>query len=754
MLGKSRAQAKLFDKDRDAETLTGTIEGITFRADDSYFVIFRFRVDDERLITAKGDLAFAELGEHVTLRGHWHRDPKWGHQFQFHHGEATAPTSREGLLKYLSSGLVNGIGPSYAKRLVEHFGENVLAIVDAEPERLLEVDGIGKKRQQQIVESLNEQKLRRDTLVSLYGFGLSPALSAEVIKKYGDQAVNMVKQNPYLLARELRGVGFLTADKIAAKAGIAHDSPARVRAGILHFLRQSSLQGDTLLPVEELQDAASRGLQVDEALVEKCLLNARLAGEVEQELYDTDAYVGLPEYLHAERVVAMRLNQLARAERRLVPSMQYQKAVEWASERLGVDLTEEQKRAVMLSLAQPVSVITGGPGVGKTTVLKALVEILEAKNCPFSLAAPTGRAAKRLEEATGRPASTLHRLLEFTPGTWRFRKNERDPLNTAFLIVDESSMLDVSLAAAVVRALPAGASLCFVGDKDQLPSIGPGAVLRDLLESGVIPASQLTEVFRQAATSGIVRSAHAIHRGQLPELQNSPQTTGDGDFFFLQRDTPEACLKTIINLVTRRLPKAYGFDPVEDIQVLSPMHRGLTGTTNINAQLQEFFQKAQKNEFLTRGKSQFAAGDKIMQRRNDYDREVFNGSFGRVLSVQKEAKSLVALFDGRSVSYQGKDLDGLNLAYAASIHKSQGSEFPAVVIPILSEHYVMLKRNLLYTGMTRARRLVVLVGQRRAVEMAVANDTMHHRRTTLGVRLSQLFHDLHSSNEAQNGGTE
>jgi exodeoxyribonuclease V alpha subunit len=733
-------QASLFKKD-GSEILVGAIEHITFQSEDSHFVIFKLREDGtEREITAKGDLAFAEIGEHVTLAGRWHHDPRWGHQFQFRGVRASAPTTCEGLEKYLSSGLVDGIGGSFAKKLVAHFGEELLRIVEQSPARLREVPGIGQKRQRQVVEALTQQRERRDALVALYGLGLSPAHSAQIIKRHGSDAVARVQQQPYQLAREVKGIGFVTADRIAAKAGIAHDSPERARAGLEYFLRECSLQGDTIVPKEELLVKTAAGLQVDEDIVRDALMSARVTGLIELEIYGEDEYVGLPDLLNAERVIAREVRRLIESKNRLMPDIERAEALEWIKGRTGLDLTEQQRSAVVMVFDHPVCVITGGPGVGKTTVLRSLVEILEDRGVSLALAAPTGRAAKRLEETTGRPAKTIHRLLEFIPGTNRFRRNERAPLEGSVLIVDESSMLDVPMAAKLLRAVPKGGTLCLVGDKDQLPSIGPGAVLRDFLESEVIESVELREIFRQSQSSAIVLNAHRVHDGLLPELgpAREQDRTGDGDFFFLERSDPDSVVETIKELVTKRIPNAYKLDPIHDIQVLTPMHKGVAGTINLNMELQKCFLELPEDQavFVERGRQRFTVGDKVMQLKNDYEREVFNGDLGIVQAVDEKALSVTVRFPERSHVYVKKELDGLALAYAASIHKSQGSEFPAVVIPILTAHYVMLKRNLLYTGMTRARRLVILVGQRKAVERAVENDAMHHRGTTLGVRLN------------------
>lgn len=737
-------QESLFGSPRrsgDNAPLLGSIERITFRSQDSDFVILRLLLDDGQQVTAKGQLPFASEGERVQLRGAWRHDPNWGDQFHFRSVEVSPPSTAEGLEKYLASELVEGIGRSFAKKLVAAFGGELLRVVQDEPERLLTVPGIGKKRQRQIIEALGKQSAKRDGLVALYGLGLSKAQAADMLKKHGEQAVGVVRRNPYGLARDVRGIGFLTADRIAEQAGIARDSPERARAGLRHFLREFSLAGDTVVPADELVARAAAELAIAAELVSAELESGCASGDFELEDFSGEPYIGLPSLLKAERAIAACLALLSQAPQRRVPEIKVEAALDWAAERLGgLTLSGDQRRAVAMALVEPVSVITGGPGVGKTTVLRALVSILEAKGVAVALAAPTGRAAKRLEEATGRPASTIHRLLEFVPGTSRFRRGDEEPIEAGFLIVDEASMLDVKLAASLVRAVAVGGSVCFVGDKDQLPSIGPGAVLRDLLESGAVAATELKEVFRQAASSALVAAAHAINRGELPDLRPRKRSEGGGtgDFFFVERPDGEQTAAMIVKLVGERIPQAYGLDPLEDIQVLTPMHRGAAGTVRLNAMLQGGLNPPGPAS-LERSGQRFAVGDKVLQLKNDYEKEVFNGAFGAIRAVDPEAGSLIAEFDGRMVPFKGREIDGLSLAYAASIHKSQGSEFPAVVIPILTEHFVMLKRNLLYTAMTRARRLAVIVGQRRAVEIAVSDDGMHHRRSTLGVSLQFMM---------------
>lgn len=735
-------QTPLFSTRESPDSISGTIDHFTFRAEGSDFVIFRLLDDAGRAITAKGALGFAREGEMVLLRGKWEDDPRWGRQFHFRSYEVRRPTTKDGLRKYLGSGLVEGVGKSYAEKLVEHFGEDLFDVVENEPERLREVPGIGRKRAAQITEALGGHRRKRRTQVELLGFGLSSAHAAELIKRYESGAVEAVQANPYMLASEIRGIGFQTADRIAGTIGIARDAPLRIKAALRHSLHELSLQGDTVVPVEELLDHTTEMLGLDRRLIEDQVLDARREGTIELWSYDGIDYLGLPRLIAAERRIAIHLGQ--RLAARDVESAGFQQELEAAvgiardcAGAMELDLNEQQSRGIGLALCAPVSVITGGPGVGKTTALRVLVRVLRDEGRALALCAPTGRAAKRLEEATGESARTIHRLLEFQP-RGGFERGEQNPLDEEVVVVDEVSMLDARLAGRLVSALRPEARLVLVGDKDQLPSVGPGAVLRDLLESGVVPAVELTEVFRQAAGSAIVRNAHRIQQGRLPELEGRRRSDwdgpGQGDFYFVERDSALECARTLVHIVKRRIPEAYGLDPIRDVQVLVPMHRGVCGTKLLNERLQAALNPQEQR--LVKGDKVFGRGDKVMQLRNDYERDVFNGDIGIVSALDLEQTRLVVNFSGREVTYRKGELDGLTLCYAATIHKSQGSEFPAVVMPLLMDHFLMLKRNLLYTGLTRARRLVMLLGQRAAVERAIGDDEMHQRRSTLGCLLA------------------
>jgi len=717
--------------------LRGLVERISFRSEGSDFVILKLRAPGAtELVTAKGSLACALEGEEVELEGRWETDPRFGHQFVFKRAVAKAPSSLEGIERYLGSGALPGIGKSMAKRIIERFGEDTLRVIDEDTGRLTEIEGIGKKRLAGIVEALGERRLQRDAMVVLQGLGLGPRLSRRVIKTYGEQAGAVAQRDPYRLSREIRGVGFHTADRLASQAGIERDHPARLRAALRHILEEAASAGHTILPQGELIERAAQAIGQAPGALEDALLEARLAGELTRELDDSgESLVGLPELVDAERGLADALGRLRQSVMSRVPAEGHEAVVAEAAAAAGIELTADQRRAVSTALGTPVTIITGGPGVGKTTVLRSLVAALKSLGAVVALAAPTGRAAKRLEEATGHPATTIHRLLEFTPHSAHFRRGSSEPLECDAVIVDEASMIDVRLGRRLTEAVPAGGSLILVGDADQLPSVGPGSVLRDLLDSDQIPSVELREVFRQAESSAIVRNAHRIQQGDLPDLrQGRKGEPGPGDFFFIERPDAARAVETLLKMIAERIPAAYGLDPIRDVQVLTPIKRGEAGARALNQRLQERLNPGPPG--LLAGDESFRPGDKVMQLRNDYDREVFNGDLGIVRSVDLDLNSLLVSFGARDLEYRGAQLDGLSLAYATTIHKSQGSEFPAVVLPMLSEHFIMLRRNLLYTAMTRARRLVVIVGQRRAIELAVSRNDTERRRTTLAERIT------------------
>ena len=677
-------------------------------------------------MTVVGHAATIAAGEWITASGEWVNDRTHGQQFKARFLKTSAPTSIEGIEKYLGSGMIRGIGPVYAKKLVRAFGEKVFDTIEAEPERLREVTGIGPVRAKRITEAWAEQKVVREIMVFLHEHGVGTARAVRIYKTYGVDAVQVMTENPYRLARDIRGIGFKTADAIAMKLGIDKTAMIRVRAGISFALTEAMDEGHCGLPTEELTPLATELLEVPQELIRTALDLELSEGTVIADRVGETPCVFLAGLHRAERSIAERLLRLANG-RLPWPSIDPDKALPWVEQRSGLELAESQRTAIRLALISKVLVITGGPGVGKTTIVKSILRILSAKGVKLLLCAPTGRAAKRMTEATGFEAKTIHRLLEVDPKGGGFKRDTDNPIDCDLLVVDEASMVDVILMQALMKAVPDSSALLIVGDIDQLPSVGPGQVLADVIASGAVPVVRLTEVFRQAAASRIIVSAHRINQGLMPDLGKPDE---DSDFYFVRADDPETAVARILELVKSRIPKRFGLDPIRDIQVLCPMNRGGVGARSLNIELQAALNPAGERKVERFGWT-FAPGDKVMQIENDYDKEVYNGDIGYIDEVDPDAGELNVGFDGRSVTYGFGELDTLVPAYAATIHKSQGSEYAAVVIPIMTQHYAMLQRNLLYTGITRGKRLVVLVGQKKAVAIAVRNVTGRRRWSKL-----------------------
>jgi len=707
--------------------LAGPVERVTFHNDDSGFCVLRIKARGHReLITVIGHAAVISAGEWITASGEWINDRTHGQQFKAKFLKTSEPTSLDGIEKYLGSGMIRGIGPVYAKKLVRAFGEKVFDTIEAEPERLREVTGIGAVRASRITTAWADQKIIREIMVFLHSNGVGTARAVRIFKTYGADAVQVMSENPYRLARDIRGIGFKTADAIAMKLGIEKTAMIRVRAGISFALSEAMDEGHCGLPTDELMPLAEKLLEVPIDLVRAALDLETSEGTVIADSVGETRCVFLAGLHRAERIIAERLVQLANGK---LPWawIDPDKALIWVEDRIGLVLAESQVAAIRLALVSKTLVMTGGPGVGKTTIVKGILRILAAKSVRLLLCAPTGRAAKRMTEATGFEAKTIHRLLEVDPKTGGFQRGDDNPLECDLLVIDEASMVDVMLMQALIKAVPSTAALLIVGDIDQLPSVGPGQVLADVISSGAMPVVRLTEVFRQAAESRIITTAHRINQGLNPDL--SPPGI-DTDFYFVQAEDPEIAVQRIVELVKTRIPARFGFDPIRDIQVLCPMNRGGVGARSLNIELQAALNPAGEQKVLRFGWI-FAPGDKVMQIQNDYDKEVYNGDIGYVDEVDLEDGELVASFDGRAVSYAFGELDTLVPAYAATIHKSQGSEYPAVVIPIMTQHYAMLQRNLLYTGVTRGKKLVVLVGQKKAVAIAVRNVSGRRRWSKL-----------------------
>ncbi len=745
-------------------TLAGTIERIVFRSAETSFTVARLRPNDSGrlfrsdLVTLVGALPGVNVGEILEVSGEWGVHPQHGRHLKVATFTPHTPVTAVGLKKYLGSGVIKGIGPKTAERIVEHFGEQTLAMLELEPERLTEVKGVGRELRERIVKGWAEQQDIRDVMLFLQSHGVTPSLAGKIYRQYGKQSITVIRENPYTLEKDVYGVGFKTADTLAEKLGTPRDSLGRLAAGLKYVLSEAaSADGHCYLPCEELLTRAAALLEVEPALLlpaldglrrEKEIFVETVAGSIvgtmqgdagERDAGEREERVYLAPFFYAESGTARRLRLLLNAPSPLLPvtGAEWREVFAGIEREQGIKLAAHQKSAVRLAYSSKVSVLTGGPGVGKTTALRALLDVLDARGVPYALAAPTGRAAKRMTEATGRPASTLHRLLEYIPATNEWGRNEDRPLPHAFVIVDEVSMLDILLAYRLARAVSPEAHLLLVGDADQLPSVGPGSVLRDVLASERVPSVHLTELFRQARESAIVVTAHGVNQGEMPPLRVEPTS----DFFFLHQEEPLAAQRAVIDLVARRLPARYGFDPVRDIQVLTPMYRGPAGVHALNLALQERL-NARPGPTLAFGEHSFKVGDKVMQVRNDYDKGatgVFNGDLGRVVDVLEEDRRLLVRFseaaDAEAVVYEQHELDELTLAYACSIHRAQGSEYPCVVIPLVMQHYLLLQRNLLYTAITRARKLCVLIGDRRALKRAVENDALARRNTGLAERL-------------------
>ena len=710
-----------------AEVLGGLVERVSFHGDESGFCVLRVQARGHRdLVTVVGHAATVAAGEWITASGEWVNDRTYGPQFRARFLRTSAPTSLEGIEKYLASGMIRGVGPVYARKLVRAFGERVFDLVESEPERLREVAGIGPVRARRITDAFAEQKAVREIMVFLHEHGVSTARAVRIFKTYGADALAVMSENPYRLARDVRGIGFRTADTIAMRLGIEKNAMVRVRAGLSFALGEATNEGHCGLPREALLPRGAALLEVEEERVAEALeVDLREQTLVADRVGETPC-IFLAGLYQAEAGIAGRLRALRRGAPpwpRIAPGQ----AIPWAEQRIGLTLAESQKAAVRAALGAKVLVISGGPGVGKTTIVNVILRILVASGVRVALCAPTGRAARRLSEASGREAKTIHRLLEADPGSGRFRRDAAWPLDCDLLVIDETSMVDVPLMHALLRALPENAALLVVGDVDQLPSVGPGQVLADLSEGGALPVVRLREVFRQAARSRIIVNAHRINAGVLPSLDRPRH---ESDFYFVPAEDPESALSRIVELVSVRIPRRFGLDPIRDVQVLCPMHRGGVGARSLNVALQTVLNPAGARRVERFGFT-FAPGDKVMQVQNDYEKDVYNGDLGYVEDVDPETGELRASFEGRLLGYGFGELDALVPAYATTIHKSQGSEYPAVVIPVLTQHYVMLQRNLLYTGVTRGRRLVVLVGQRRALAIAVWTVTGRRRWSKL-----------------------
>ena len=711
------------------DQLVGYIENIVYTEPDNGFTVARFKVPSQKdLITIAGSLPSVQPGETLRCKGNWKVHPKHGRQFEVLSFDTQAPSDLLGIQKYLESGMIKGIGPVYAERIVKTFGLQSLEIIDTTPERLTEVEGLGDKRIDKIKSCWQEQKAVRDVMVFLRGHGVSAAYAQKIYKAYGDRSIQKVKDNPYALAKEIFGIGFKIADGIAQGMGISSSSPLRIDAGIEHFLWELSNEGHTCFPEEELSIKAEEALQTPLTVIKERIDALVNSGS----LFRKNELIWVKPLYLAELGIARELARIVQAPCKL-RDVHKEKALAWAQEKLHMTLAKEQVEAVSLGLSEKVLIITGGPGTGKSTITKTILRILEKISSNILLAAPTGRAAKRMTEITYKKAFTIHSLLEMDFGTGKFKKNRENPLTCDLFLIDESSMIDTQLMYNLLKAIPSEARVIFIGDIDQLPSVGAGNVLKDIIASERIPVICLKQIFRQAAHSKIVVNAHKVNQGEFPDTFSHPKS----DFIFIEKETPEEILSTIVEQVSDAVPKKYRFHRFEDIQVLSPMKKGVIGGENLNTVLQQKM-NPHPTPLLRMGRS-FHVNDKVMQIRNNYQKVVFNGDVGRILEIDLTEQSMKVSFDGKIVPYEFHEIDELVLAYAVSIHKYQGSECPCIIIPIHTSHFKLLNRNLLYTGITRGKKLVILVGSKKALAIAVRNEEVKRRHTGLKNRIQEIL---------------
>ncbi len=719
-------------------TLTGQLERIVYENEESGFVVARVNVRGMREpVTVVGPLVAVSPGEVIVMEGQWTNHPVFGEQFKVTEYRTQLPVTVEGIKKYLGSGMIKGIGPVMAERITKKFGQKTLEVMEKEIGRLATVEGIGPKRVEMIREAWNEQKGIRDVMVFLQSHGVGTGYAVKIYKTYGAETIDVVTSNPYRLASDVAGIGFLIADRIAASLGFAKDSPVRVCAGVGHVLTGLADDGHVFYPYGMLVEKSMEILGVARTVVEQAIAEeARAKRLIIEDIGPADGSlvsgkgVYLAGYYMCETGIAHKIKELV-SSGKLIREIDTKRALQWVQEKLSIRLAKKQAEAVRTAVTSKMMVITGGPGTGKTTIVKAVLKIVKAIGAVTILAAPTGRAANKLKEATGHEARTIHRILEYSMAKGGFQRNENRPLECDLVVIDEASMIDTVLMYHLLKAVPSHAVLVLVGDVNQLPSVGPGNVLNDIISSGIAPVVTLNEIFRQARKSRIVVNAHLINQGIVPETGGSQV---DGDFFFIEQNDPERAVEVITELVTHRIPDRFGLDPFDDIQVLTPMHKGSAGAVNLNARLQKALNPAENG--IVRGETTLAPSDKVMQVRNNYDKEVFNGDIGRISVIDHDARQVTVMFDGRGVVYDFSELDELVLAYAISVHKSQGSEYPAVVMPVLTQHYIMLWRNLIYTAVTRGRRLVVMVGTKRALAIGVNNNRTSLRYTRLKQRLS------------------
>lgn len=700
------------------------VEHITYQNPENGYSVMKVKVKDySDLVTLVGSLLEVPVGSVLMCEGEWKVDRKYGQQFACTSWEEVMPATVYGIEKYLGSGLVKGIGPKYAKLIVDKFGTDTIEVIETDIDRLYEVAGIGKKRVEKIRESWEKQKDIKNVMLFLQGYGVSTSYAAKIYRQYGKESIDKVKSNPYRLADDIWGIGFKTADNIAERMGYGKNDLHRCKSGLVYTLNQLAEEGHCYAQTDQLLTTATELLEAEEEAIQHAI---EVMVQSEDIVQDGDA-IYLPSLYHAECGTARRLRRLVSTIPQSRSLFGFTFSIDEMQRATGVVYDEVQAHAIQQAISSKVLVLTGGPGTGKTTTTRAIISALKSEGLRVLLAAPTGRAAKRMSEATGMEAKTIHRLLEYNPKDG-YKRNDENPLEGDALIVDECSMIDILLMNSLTKAIPNSMRLILVGDIDQLPSVGAGNVLRDVIDSGVVPVVRLTRIFRQAQTSRIVMSAHAINAGRFPDISNGQSS----DFFFIKEENPERVPDAIVNLVKHRLPRAYG-ESSSNIQVLVPMQRGVVGAANLNMVLQKAINTSTRS--ISRGGYIYKEGDRVMQLRNNYEKDVYNGDLGFVVSVDDVERTLRADFDGRVVEYEASELDELTLAYATTIHKSQGSEYPIVVMPVLMSHYVMLQRNLVYTGITRAKRICVMIGQTKALGYAIQNMKVLERNTKLKERM-------------------
>jgi len=715
--------------EKDEKNIRGVLEKIVFKNPDSGYMVGRIRTGDDELVTVVGKVFELQCGEELEIQGSWIVNKTYGKQFEIKKVKAHTPSTTIGIENYLGSGLIKGVGPVMAKKIVERFGKKTLDILDDDPEKLSGIEGIGQKRIKQIIKSWQKHKKIREVMIFLQSYGISSNYSAKIYNTYGENAVSVIKINPYRLAEDIFGIGFKTADDIARKVGIPKDSIFRIKAGIIYLLHRAEDNGHCFLPAEEILTVSSDFLGADLSIIN----NATRELQEEEKIIIVKDGEGNKTYLsnlyYNEVFVSKKILELTdiddNKDKRTGRESLYRRLINEMADAGGILLDAIQVNAIIMALTEKIMIITGSPGTGKSTILNFIIKILEREKKKFMMAAPTGRASKRMTETTGRESKTIHRLLNFNPKLNKFLKDEDNPIDADIIIIDEASMLDIKLTRNLLSAIKSDSSLVFVGDIDQLPSVGPGYVLGDLIKSGTVPVCELKKIYRQEGQSQIIRNAHKVRDGQFPYIKNKDSE----DFFFLEKNDPEEAVNLILHLLTNKIPSSFGMDPLKDVQVLVPTNKGVCGVINLNSKIQEMLNPGSTG--LLHGNRWFRVGDKVIQLKNNYNKDIYNGDIGIIASIDMELKEASIDYDGRKVDYSFYEMDEINHSYAISIHKSQGSEFKCVIIPLLTSHYMLLQRNLLYTALTRARELAILVGSKKAIGMAVNKNIVEKRYTSL-----------------------